>query len=157
MSNIRFSSVVTTVLVLMAAGIILFYPGLGLTSQSQIKLLSDGINSIMKALNIKRIFTPNDVIGGLIFTEYAVFGALLMAMLKTYTVNIAKNISIPLFIGLSVAVLSGYISKFWGLGVASLEVVVHEFFCLLTGIFIYLILGWVLENKLFRGKYSKRR
>lgn len=66
MSNIRFSSVVTTVLVVMAAGIILFYPGLGLTSQSQIKLLSDGINSIMKALNIKRIFTPNDVIGGLI-------------------------------------------------------------------------------------------
>lgn len=51
-----------------------------------------------------------------------------MAMLKTYTVNIAKNISIPLFIGLSVAVLSGYISKFWGLGVASLEVVVHELF-----------------------------
>ena len=76
MSNIRFSSVVTTVLVVMAAGIILFYPGLGLTSQSQIKLLSDGINSIMKALNIKRIFTPNDVIGGLIFTEYAVFGCI---------------------------------------------------------------------------------
>lgn len=156
MTNIKFSNVITTLLVVGIGGIILFCPRLGLNSQSQIKLISDGLNSILKAVGIRSMFTHNDVLNALILSEYTIFGMFLMIMLKSYTKNIVKNISIPLFIGLLLAVMSGYMSNFLGLGIISLDIVIKEFMYLLLGMLIYILLNGLFENKFGKGNCRRR-
>lgn len=157
MTKIKFSNIFTTILVIGLGIVILLYPRLGLDSQVQIKLVADGINSILKAVSVKARVTQLDVVSGLITTEYIVFGLSLMIMLKTYTQNVIKNISVPLFIGLFLTVLSGYVDKINKSSVVTIDVVIKEFVFVLLGIFVYLIFNRLLESKIKKGNYSRRR
>lgn len=104
------------------------------------------VNSIINKLGIDFEFTDHIVRKGAHFAEFMLLGILLTLILIAFDLNLYKNITIPLFIGLFVAVLDEFIQLFVEGRAGLVSDVVLDFSGLLTGILLT-ILGYIIKKK----------
>ncbi|MDD2363004.1 MAG: VanZ family protein [Oscillospiraceae bacterium] len=85
------------------------------------------------------------------FSEFFILGILLCLTLRTYTVKIIKNVTIPLFLGILVAVTDEFIQLFSAGRAGLVADVVLDFSGFLTG------LGLAVLLVLWRDKRKKNK
>ncbi len=85
------------------------------------------------------------------FSEFFILGVLLCLTLRTYTVKIIKNVTVPLFIGLLIAVTDEFIQLFSAGRAGLVADVVIDFSGFITG----LVLGILVV--LWRNKRKKNK
>ncbi len=114
------------------------------------------INSFLSRIGFSYRFVFKDICAIMRFTEYFVFGIIAMVLTKSYSKNIFKSITVPLFIGLFIAVGEIYYRFLSGFHIGINEVIVSFVeFCI--GMIFYIIFTGTKPAKDSGFKYKSRK
>lgn len=121
------------------------------TSSSKSKGVRELVNSIINNLGLTFEITEHFVRKAAHFIEFMLLGIFLTLLLVAFDLVVHKNITIPLFIGLLVAVFDEYIQLYVDGRAGMVSDVVLDFLGLVTGVF------FVLAIIIIKKKASQRK
>lgn len=133
----------------------------GKQSQYKTKMFTNGLNEILHSVGLTVKFEPYDVVNIILFCEFFILGMILVGTTKVFFENFLKHITIPLFIGLSVSVMTVYYGYITTNSLFQIKNVLFMFRDLSLGIILYLILYGIFfrrrdKNSNHRFKYKGR-
>ena len=97
--------------------------------------LVSNINGFFASMNLNYTLVAHDIVSTMRFTQYLIFGMLLMMTLKLHVKSISKSIAILLFSGLFTAVLEVYFKTVQKISAGIDEVMISFFgFCVGLGL-----------------------
>ncbi len=123
-------------------------------AQSNVKIFTDGINTLLSSLGIKYILLPKQIMMWIMIIEYFIFGIVLIIMQKSYTERIKKHVSIPLSIGLMTSIVTTYFGLFDKVPFGTLQDVIYQTEGLIFGILTYIIFDIMRSKNSGGRKYS---
>lgn len=150
MLDTTFGKILMSIIILATIGIILFNPLTGVIATIEVIALSKEISGILGSVGYRGAINPFQVEGAILLAEYAFLGIMLMIASAAYYRDLVARISMPLFVGLLIAVGSAYFRSVSGEMFSGLDDVIYTFLAVIVGMLIY----FAVKLLFFRSKTS---